>query len=135
MDGRLARLGVRDEPGDLRQLGVGADARRPNDEASAGVDGGTGDGVARTDLDGHRFAREQRRVDRRRSVLHDTVGGDLLARPDDEEVAHGELVDRDALLPTVTEHGDVLGAELEQGAQRRAGASAWREPRGSDRGG
>ena len=42
--------------------------------------------------------------------------------PDDEAVADCELVDRDAHLVAVAEHGDVLGAELEQGAQRGAGA-------------
>ena len=55
--------------------------------------------------------------------LDDAVGGDLLARADDEAVADGELVDRDALLDAVAEDGDVLGAELEQRLQGGAGAS------------
>jgi hypothetical protein len=38
-------------------------------------------------------------------------------------VADGQLVDRHPLLAAVAEHRDVLGAELEQGAQRRAGAA------------
>ena len=38
LDGRLAGLGVLDEPGDLRQRGVGADPGRLHDEPSAGVD-------------------------------------------------------------------------------------------------
>ena len=41
--------------------------------------------------------------------------------PDDEAVADGELLDRDADLGAVAEHGDVLGAELEQGPQGGAG--------------
>ncbi len=121
--GALPALGVLDEAGDLGQLGVGADPRRPHDEPAAGVDGGTGDGVARPDLDRHRLAGEQRGVDRRRAVLDDAVGGDLLARPHDEAVADGELLDRDALLDAVAEDGDVLGAELEQRPQRGAGAA------------
>ena len=120
---RLAGLGVLDEPGDLGQLGVGADPGGPHDEPAAGVDGGTGDGVAGADLDGHRLAGEQRGVDGRRAVLDDAVGGDLLARAHDEAVADGELVDRDAHLGAVAEHGDVLGAELEQRPQRGAGAA------------
>ena len=72
---------------------------------------------------GHRLAGEQRGVDRRRAVLDDAVGGDLLARSHDEAVADGELVDRDALLDAVAQDGDVLGAELEQRPQRGAGAA------------
>ena len=58
--------------------------------------------VARADLDGDRFAGEQRRVDRRRALLDDAVGGDLLAGTDDEPVADGELADRDATLGAVS---------------------------------
>ena len=64
---------------------------------------------------GTRLAGEQRRVDRRAPLLDDAVGGDLLAGADDEPVADRELVDRHAPLgAVVVEHGDVLGAELEQ---------------------
>ena len=72
------------------------------------------------DLDRHRLAGEQRRVDRGGALLDDAVGGDLLAGPDDEPVAHGELVDRDADLDAVAQDGDVLGAEVEQRPQRGA---------------
>ena len=115
LDLGLAGLGVFDEAGDLGERGVGADPGGAHDEAAAGVDGGTGDGVAGADLDRHRFAGEQRGVDGRGAVDDDAVGGDLLARADDELVADGELVDRDPDLGAVAEHGDVLGAELEQG--------------------
>ena len=80
-------------------------------------------GVAGADLDRHGLAGEQRGVDRRRALLDDAVGGHLLAGAHDEAVADGELVDRDALLGAVAEHGDVLGAELEQRLQGGAGAS------------
>ena len=123
LHGRLAGLGVLDEPGDLRQRGVGADPGRLDDEAAAGVDRRAGDRVAGADLDRHGLAGEQRGVDRRRAVVDDAVGGDLLARAHDEAVADGELVDRDARLVAVAEHGDVLGAELEQRAQGGAGAA------------
>ena len=43
--------------------------------------------------------------------------------PHDEAIADRELGDRDAALAAVrVEHGDVLGAELEQRPQRGAGA-------------
>ena len=44
--------------------------------------------------------------------------------PDDEAVADGELLDRDAALDAVASSTrDVLGAELEQRPQRGAGAA------------
>ena len=59
-----------------------------------------------------------------RALLDDAVGGDLLAGADDEAVADGELLDRDAALAAVgVEDRDVLGAELEQRLQRGAGAA------------
>ena len=88
---RLARLGRGHEAGDLGQGGVGADAGGLDHEPAAGVDGGAGDRVPGADLDRHRLAGEQRRVDGRRALLDDAVGGDLLAGADDEAVAHGEL--------------------------------------------
>ena len=80
-------------------------------------------GVAGTDLDGHGLTGEQRRVDGRGAVDDGPVGGHLLARAHDEAVADGELVDRDAGLDAVAEHGDVLGTELEQRLQGGAGAA------------
>ena len=65
LDGRLARLRVLDEPRDLRQRGVLADARGAHDEPAAGVDGRARDVVARRDLDRDRLAGEQAHVDRR----------------------------------------------------------------------
>ena len=88
--GGLAGLGLLDQPGDLGQLGVGADPGGPDDQPTAGVDGGAGDRVARADLDRHRLAGEHARVDRGRAVDDLAVGGDLLAGPDDEPVADRE---------------------------------------------
>ena len=69
-----------------------------------------------------------------RPVLDDAVGGDLLAGTDDEAVADGELLDRDAALGAVgVEDRDVLGAELEQRLQRGAGAALGAWPRSSGR--
>ena len=118
----LAVLRVLDEPGHLGELGVAADAGRADDEAAAGVDGGTDDGVADTDLDRDGLAGEHRGVERRGALGDDAVGGDLLAGADDELVADDELLDGDALLAAAAQDGDVLGAHLEQGAQGGAGA-------------
>jgi hypothetical protein len=90
---------------------------------ATGVDGGADDRVARTDLHRHGLAGEHRGVHRGRAVLHHAVGGDLPARSDDEPVTDGELISRDANLDPVAQHGDVLRAELEQDAQRCAGAT------------
>jgi hypothetical protein len=114
----VLRLGH--EPGDLRQLGVTADARRPHEQASARVHRRAGHGVAGADFDRDRLAGEQRGVDRRRPVLDDAVGRHLLARAHDEHVADRQSVDRHAALRAVAQHGDVLRAELEKGAQRGA---------------
>ena len=94
LDRRLAGLRVGDEPGDLGERGVAADLRRAHDQAAAGVDGRAGDLVAGLLLDRHGLAGEQRLVDRARALLDDAVGGDLLARADDEAVAERELLDR-----------------------------------------
>ena len=94
LDRRLARLRVGDEPADLRERGVGADARRAHDQqAAADVDGRAGDRVAGVHVDRHALAGQQRAVDRRVALVDDTVGRDLLARPHDEAVADLQLVD------------------------------------------
>ena len=86
----LAGLGLLDQPGQLGQLGVGADAGGPDDQSAAGVHGAADDRVARPDLDRDRLAGEHARVDRGRAVDDLAVGGDLLAGTDDEPVADRE---------------------------------------------
>ncbi len=76
------------------------------------------------DVDGDALAGEQRRVDGRLPGLDHAVGGDLLPRPDDEQIADAQLLDGHApLLAVRADEGDVLRAELEQRLQRRAGAA------------
>ncbi len=91
----LAVLGVLDEAGHLRELGVGADPGGAHDEAPAGVDGRADDGVARSDLDRDGLAGQHAAVDRRAALGDLAVGGDGLARAYDEVVAHRELLDGD----------------------------------------
>ena len=110
--------------GDLGQRRVGADLRRPHDQPPAGVDGRTRDLGSGLDLDRHGLAGEHAHVDGRDALLDDAVGGDLLARADDEPVADGELLDRHAPLGAVgVEHRHVLRAELQQRLQGGAGAA------------
>ena len=118
----LAALGFGDEPGDLGELGVGADAGRADLEPSSDVDRRADDAVAGTHLDGHGLTGQHRRVHRRRARNHDAVGGDLLAGACDEYIADGELVYGNACFGrSVAQDSDVLGAQVEQCAQRRAG--------------
>ena len=121
---RLAGLRVGDERGDLRQRGVGADLGGAHDQPPARVDGGARDLGAGPDLDRDRLAGEQAHVHGRGALLDDPVGGDLLARTHHEAVSDLQLFDGHAALVAVgVEHGDVLGAELEQRRQGRAGAA------------
>ncbi len=101
----------------------GADAGGPHDQAAAGVDGRTGDGVAVADLDRHGLAGEHRFVDRGHAGDDHAVGGDLLAGPDDELVADSQVLDSDQRLHAAPQDGDLLGAEFQQGPQGGAGAA------------
>ena len=87
LDRRLPRLRLGDEPGDLRERRLRADLRRAHDEATERVDRRACDVGAGRDLDRHGLAGEHRLVDRRLALDDDAVGRDLLAGPDDEQVA------------------------------------------------
>ena len=82
-----------------------------------------GDLGARLDLDRHGLARQHRLVDRRLALDDDAVGRDLLAGPDDEQVADDDLVDRHGDLVAVAKDARLLRAELEQRADRLARAA------------
>ncbi len=136
LHGSLARLRRLDEARDLRERRVGADPRRPHDEAAVRVDGRAGELGAGGDLERHRLAREQRPVDRRLALDDDAVGGDLLAGTHEEHVAHPELGDGDELLGAVAAKD---AAPPSRRARAAAGSPptscASRGPRGSGRAG
>jgi len=73
------------------------------------------------DLDGHGLAGQKGGVHGGAAVGDDPVGGDLLPGADHEDVTDREPVDRDPDLVRVAQHGDVLGSEVHQRAQRRSG--------------
>ncbi len=124
LDGRLAGLCFGDETADLGERRVGADLRRLDDEATRGVDRRPGDRGTHPHLDGNRLAREHRLVDGGRPLHHDPVCRDLLTGPDDEPLADDELVDRHEHLDTVTQDVRLLRSQLEERADRLAGAAA-----------
>ena len=73
---------------------------------------------------GDGLAGQQAPVQRRVALLDHAVGGHLLARPDQEAGAHGQLRDRDpARAAVLVQHLDVLGPELHQRLQRRPGVA------------
>ena len=130
----LAALRVGDQPGDLRELGVGADAGGADLEPSSDVDGRADDAVAGADLDGHGLAGQHRRVDRRRAGHHDAVGGDLLAGPHDEDVADGEFVYRNARVSADPSRRTATSlAPMSSSARSAAPDCAWRATRNSGR--
>jgi hypothetical protein len=108
--------GLGDEPPDLRQGGVGTDARGTHHQPAAGVDRRPGDGVARADLHRHALAGQQGGVHRGGPLLHDAVGRDPLARAHHEAIAHDEVGDGHAPLGAVgADHRRLLRAELQEG--------------------
>jgi hypothetical protein len=84
------------------------------------------------------FAGEQRHVDRRGALFDHSVGGDLLARANDEAVADGQTLARDAGLCAVgPEDGDILGSEFEKspdGGTRPPAGAGFEESAGEDEG-
>src|SRR5207253_513562 len=65
LHGRLPGLGVRDELGDLRERGVGADPLGFDEQPAAGIHGTPGHPVAGPDLDRNALAGQERLVDGR----------------------------------------------------------------------
>ena len=88
--GRLACLSLLHEPGDLRDGGLRADPRRPDDEPAPGVEGAADDLGPGRDVDRHGLSGQQRLVDGGLAFEHDPVGEDLPARLDLEDVPDGE---------------------------------------------
>ena len=87
LDRGLLRLGLLDQADQPGELGVAADVDRADDHAAGEHDGAAGHAVALGRLARHRLAGHHRAVDRGLAELDLAVGGDGLARPDDEPVA------------------------------------------------
>ncbi len=102
------------------ELGVGADPGGLDDQASGGVDGGSGDGVAHGHVDRDGLAGQHGGVHGGAALDDGAVGGDLLAGAHDEPVADRERAHRDPDLLARAQDDDVLGAQLQQGFEGRA---------------
>ena len=120
---RLAGLGLRDEPGHLGELRVGADAGGPDDQAAAHVDRPADDGRARCDFDRQTLAGHHAGVDGARAVRDHAVGREPFSRPYHEKVVDPQLRNGHAVLDAGAQDGRVLRSQLEQRAQRRAGSA------------
>ena len=111
---RLAGLGLLHEARHLRQLRVGPHSGGADHKSPGSVHGGPGDRAARGDLHRDGLAGEHGEVDGGHPTDDLTVGGDLLAGPDHEVLADGQLLHRHAHLTTVAQHGDLFGPHLQQ---------------------
>ena len=112
-DGRLRPLRTLDEGHDPGERGIAPDARRTHHEGPGRIHRRADDLVAGT-LDGRqRFAGEERLVDRGGSFDQHAVDRDLVARPDPQQVADRDEVERDLGL-LVAHH-----APRRRGAERR----------------
>src|SRR5262249_60303833 len=90
----------------------------PTEERSIVVPGRAGASAAGADLDRNRPAGQHRLVDRRLTLDDLTVRADLLARPDNEEVATPQLGRGNRNLAAVAQHPRLFRAQLEQPADR-----------------
>ena len=138
LDRSPAGLSLCDEACDLRERRLRSDTGRADDEPAVRVDRAARDGGARADVDGERFPRQQRLVDRGGAFFDDPVGGDSLTRPDDEALASNQLFDRDDDLDPVAKDACLLRPQLEQRANRLArpaACSALEVPAEQDQGG
>ena len=124
----LARLRLLDQPRHLGELGVGAHAGGAHDQAPAHVDRGADHGIAGRDLDGHGLARDDRR---RRPPRCPTTTTPSVAIFSPGRTTNWSPTRRSPIgmrISTVpagvaAQHRDVLRPELEQCAQRGAGAA------------
>ena len=120
---RLAPLRLGDEAGHVRELRVCSYAGGSHGQGAIDVDGGTRHGIAGTHLEGHRLPGKQRCVDGALARLDDSVGGNALARADDEAVAHAQGGRGRADLHSFHQHGRVgrgKAGERPQGSSRAA---------------
>ena len=143
LNGSLAALGILDEPDDLLKRGILADLRRLKLESPCPVQSGAEDLVAGALLDGQALAGQHGLIDRALAAPHDPVHRNLLARPNEDEIAGSDLVDRYVLLAAVPDYSRRLRLQAHQAAdgvsRARLGSrfqqAAHQEERDDDRGG
>ena len=113
-DGRFGARGLVHKAYDLGKGGIVADFGRAHLEIAGFVDGRADDAVSRLLFDGDALARQRGFVDRGRSLEHDAVDGDALARLDDQHVAELDLLDGDDALDAVALDRRGLGRKVHE---------------------
>ena len=121
-DGRLRALGALDELDDPGERGVPPDAGGAHDERAGRVEGRPDDLVAGALGGRDRLAGQQRLVDRRRAVDNDAVDRHLVARPNAQEVADDDRLERDVLLEVAADEPGRVGRSA---ASRRMAPVVW----------
>ncbi len=114
LDRCLAHLGLLDQPCDLSEGRVRADAPGLDHNRARRVDGRAEDLVSWVLVHGHRLTGQHRFIDRGGSLAHDPVGRDLVTGAHPHEVAHHNLFRGDRHLDPVAQHPGLLGPKLEQ---------------------
>ena len=97
---RARRLGLLDEPHDTRERGLVAGSRHLDTQRALSVDGAGDHPVARRLVHRLGLAGDHRFVDGAGPFLHDAVGGNARAGPDEQQVAALQFRDRDFLRGT-----------------------------------
>ena len=125
---RAAALRLRDQRDDLRQQAVRAHTLRDHHDRTRLVEGGADDAIARTLVDGQRFAGEHGFIESGAAFDDAAVDRHLFAGTDAHAVADHELIECHVFFRAIgadTPRG--LGREPEQLPDREAGAAARRE--------
>ena len=124
LDRRLRALGLLDEPDDLRERGVAADALGAEAEGAALVQRGAGHAVAGALLDRDALAGEHRLVHARVPLDHGAVDRHLLPGAHEHDVADRHLLDRNLDLDAVAHHDRGARRQAHQRADRLRGLAA-----------
>ena len=119
----LGGLRFLDELRDAGEGGLFSDARGLDHHASFLVERGAEDPVSRPLVHRKRLAGEHALVEGGASLHDGSVGGNLLARPDHQQITRQELLRGHGDLVAFSEHARLLFAELEQARDRLRGAT------------
>src|SRR5262249_25896454 len=122
LDRRTRPLSLGNHPDDLRQHRVFANPLRAHYEAAGRRDRRADHAIAVPFFDRSRFAGHHRLVDSRRSIEHTPVDWYLLAWPDTKHIADLHGRQRSVLLPVAPYDARGFGRQIQQFADRRAGA-------------
>ena len=113
-------LRVADHAHNLREQRVAADALGAHGYAAVDRNRGTDDAIAWRLVHRHRLAGHHRLVHRRLPVDDDAVHGNLVARPDAQEITGADLVERNILLAAAVHPPRGLRRETEELPDRRS---------------